>query len=150
VAAVEGGHAPVLFQPVGIGGRLDEANLHEAGRLPGFRFEARNQLARVFADAKRRLGRRTVSGHQARGVPGGARGELVTLEQDHVGAAHVSQVVGDGAADHAAADDDDSRMLGNSGMSHGFSLVLGSGRLSGRRIGYPEVLGCVQPQSPKS
>ncbi len=44
---------------------------------------------------------------EAGGVPGGAGGELVPLQQDDVGEAHQAEVVGRGAADDAAADDDD-------------------------------------------
>jgi hypothetical protein len=39
-------------------------------------------------------------------VPGRTGRELVLLEQDDVGPAEVGEVVGDAAADHAAADDD--------------------------------------------
>ena len=46
---------------------------------------------------------------QAGGVPGGAARQRALLEQHHVGPAELGQVVRRGAADHAAADDDDLR-----------------------------------------
>ena len=59
--------------------------------------------------------RRAERDHQPGGVPGGARGQAVALEQDDVLPAHVGQVVGDGAADDAAADDDDAGAIRNVG-----------------------------------
>ena len=44
---------------------------------------------------------------QPGGVPGRAAGELLALQQQHVGDAELGQVIGDRAADDAAADDDD-------------------------------------------
>ena len=40
-------------------------------------------------------------------MPGGAAGQLPAFEQHHIRDAQLGQVVGDGAADDAAADDDD-------------------------------------------
>jgi hypothetical protein len=40
-------------------------------------------------------------------VPGGAAGELALLQQQHIGAAHLRQMVGGGTANNAATDDDD-------------------------------------------
>ena len=44
---------------------------------------------------------------QAGGVPGGAAGELLALQQQDIGDAELGQVIGDRAADDAAADDHD-------------------------------------------
>lgn len=52
-------------------------------------------------------------------MPGGAGRELVPLEQHDIRAAHVRQVVRDGAANDAAADDDDAGALGESRSAHG-------------------------------
>ncbi len=46
-------------------------------------------------------------------MPRGAVGQLVLLEQHHVGLAHLGEVVGDAAAEDAAADDDDPRLRRN-------------------------------------
>jgi hypothetical protein len=47
--------------------------------------------------------------NQAGGARGGAGPELVAFQHEHVGFTAEGQVPGDAAADHAAADDDDSR-----------------------------------------
>ena len=47
------------------------------------------------------------AGDEPGGVPGGARGELVPLQQEDVAHAERGQVVGDAAADDATTDDDD-------------------------------------------
>ncbi len=52
---------------------------------------------------------------QARGVPRGATGELLALEQQHVGDAALGEVVGDRAAADATADDDNLDLIGKSG-----------------------------------
>src|SRR4029077_4304870 len=44
---------------------------------------------------------------EAGGVPGRAASELPALEQKHVGDAHFAEMIGHGAADDAAADNDD-------------------------------------------
>ena len=52
-----------------------------------------------------------VRGHVAGRVPGAAGGELVALQQQGIGAAHLCQVVQRAAAGDATSDDDDSRLL---------------------------------------
>ena len=47
-----------------------------------------------------------VGGHVARRVPGGAFGQFVALQQEHVGASHFGKVVQGADARNAAADDD--------------------------------------------
>src|SRR3546814_12759069 len=54
---------------------------------------------------------------EAGGVPGGAAGELAPLQQQHVGDAEPRQVIRDGAAGDAAADDDDGHAIGE-GLRH--------------------------------
>ena len=109
--AVERRDAAVLLEAIGVGGDLDEADRLEAGRLPGLGLEPRVEIARVLAHLGRRLGGRAEGDHEPGGVPGGAGGEAVALEEHDVLPAHVGQVVGDRAADDAAADDDDARVL---------------------------------------
>ena len=74
--------------------------------LTGLGLEPSVQLDRVLEHA-RRVARRAQLADQSGGVPRGAVGELVLLEQHDVGLAHRGQVVGDAAADDAAADDHD-------------------------------------------
>ena len=45
--------------------------------------------------------------HETRGVVGAAAGELGALEQQHVGAAELGQMIGRRATDDSATDDDD-------------------------------------------
>jgi len=66
----------------------------------------------------------------AGGVPGGALGETALLDQQHVFLAPAREVVGDAAADDAAADDDDLRAL----RHDRFSPVLVCARGSRRTI----------------
>ena len=49
------------------------------------------------------------------------RGQLAALEQQHVGEAHLAQMIGDRAADDAAADDDD--LGGRRQVAHARSMV---------------------------
>ena len=78
---------------------------------------------RISVEVSRRRAERD---HEPGGVPGGARGQPVALEQHDVLPAHVGQVIGDRAADDAAADDDDARLAGSEpprGLSvHGLLL----------------------------
>ena len=78
--------------------------LLEAGRLPGLGLEAGVELGRVFGEAREVRGRAQLA-DQPGGVPGGAGGQLLALQQHHVAPAELGQMIGDRAADHAAADD---------------------------------------------
>lgn len=51
-------------------------------------------------------------------MPGGAGGELLALQQHHIGDALLGEVIGDRAADDTAADDHDIGALGQ-GPGHG-------------------------------
>ncbi len=84
----------------------DGAVLLEAGRLAGFFFQPAHQLGRVLGQ----LGHVAVGAQLAdkpRRMPGGAGGELLALQQHHVGDAYLRQVIGQRTADDAAADNDD-------------------------------------------
>ena len=113
--AVERADPAVLLEPVGLGGQLDEADRLEARRLPGLGLEPRVQIAGVLAHLGRRLRQRTERDHQTGGVPRGARRQLVALQHDDVGAAHVGEVIRDRAADHSPADHHDSGTLRQDG-----------------------------------
>ena len=133
--AVERRDAAVLLEPVGLGRHLDEADRPEPGRQAGLGLEPRVEIARVLAHLGRRLRGRAERHHQPGGVPGGARGQPVALEQHDVPDAHVRQVVGDRGADDAAADDDDPGAVGQDcrlprGSPGACSRSLAVGRLA--------------------
>jgi hypothetical protein len=117
--ALEGGDAPVLLEAIAVDGELDEAALPKAGGLTGLRLEARVQIARVLAHLGGGLRRGAEGANQPSRVPGRPGGELGAL-QDHDLHPEVREVVGDGRADDASADDDGAGVLGNGlrGLSH--------------------------------
>ena len=102
VQPLEGGDPAVLLEAVGVGRGLDEPDGLEARGDPGLRLEPGVEVPGVQPQAGARLARGPEAGHQAGSVPGGAGGEPVALEHEHVGQAEVGQVVGDGGADDAA------------------------------------------------
>ena len=95
------------------------AGLAPAGRLAGLIFQLGNHAHGVGREVHQ-IVVGPVLGDGAGGVPGGAGGELVPLDQHHVRAAVVGKVVGGGAAHHAATDDDDFRLIGKF-LGHGWS-----------------------------
>ncbi len=105
--ALEGRHAAILLEAVGVGCGLDEPDGLETGRDAGLGLQSGIQLTGVQAQPGARLARAPEAGHEAGGVPRGARGEAVTLEDEDVGDPEVRQVVCDGGADDPAPDDDD-------------------------------------------
>ena len=58
---------------------------------------------------------------EAGGVPGRAACQLPALEKEHVAEPHLAEMIGDRAADDAAADDDDLR--GRRQLAHARSMV---------------------------
>ena len=139
---LERGDPAVLLQAGLVGGRLDEADRLEAGGLAGLLLEPRVEVTGVQPDRGRGLRRRPEAGHQARGVPRGAGGEAVALEQDHVGPAGMGEVVGDGAADHAPADDDDAGTVGELSPGRGGHRpnLLGVGDADAPATGSPALI----------
>ena len=100
-----------LEHPLGRAGQAQAADLVPVDGLTGLRLEPAVQLDRVFEHACR-VARRAQLADEPRGVPRGALGQAVLLEQHDVGLAHRRQVVGDAATEDAAADDHDSSLLG--------------------------------------
>ena len=86
-------------------GQLEVAALAEPGGEPRLLLQPGVELGGVARHPQRIL-RRAAGDDLPRRVPGGARGELLALEQHHVGRTQEREVVGDRRADHAAADDD--------------------------------------------
>jgi hypothetical protein len=119
------GHGHLLAQHLHALGRarhVDAAALLPAGGQAGLGFQRRIQLDAVAAH----LRHVAVGPHladQAGRMPGGAAGELALLEQQHVGLAHLRQVVGDRAAGDAAADDHDFCMARKRRGGHGVHLT---------------------------
>ena len=111
-AARHGCAALELFQPRGARGNCDRADLPEAGRLSRLALESLVQLRRVLRQTREVL-RRAQLPDQARGMPGRAAGEPLALEQQHVAAAAFGEMIGNTAADDAAADDHVARVRRN-------------------------------------
>ena len=92
-------------------GQLEVAAAAEARRQSGLLLEPRVELGGVARHPQRVLGR-AARDHLTRRVPGGARGELLALQQHDVGRTQEREVVGDRRTDHAATDDDVLRPAG--------------------------------------
>ena len=73
----------------------------------GLGLEGREQVGRVLRQPGQ-VARRPQLADQAGGMPRRATCQLPALQQHHVRAAALGEVVGDAAPDDAAADDDDS------------------------------------------
>ena len=77
-------------------------------RMDQYDVERPQEFRRVLGELGE-VARRAQLAHQAGRVPGGPAGELLALEQHDVGDPNLREVVGDRAADDAAADDDRAR-----------------------------------------
>ena len=104
---VERRNAPVLLQPTPLDGEFDQPALLQAGREASLRFQPGVQVPGVLPQLGRRLRGRAEGGHQPGRVPGGARGQPVALQQQHLAEPQVREVVGDRGADDATPDDND-------------------------------------------
>jgi len=120
--ARHGGTALQLLETLGGGGDAQAAVLLEAGGLAGLRLEAAVEPGRVDRQLDQVEGRAQLA-DQAGRVPGGAAGELLALQHHHLRPAELGQVIGDRAADDAAADDDHPRCLGKL-IRHGLPPLL--------------------------
>ncbi len=112
-------------------GQLEVAASTEPGGEPRLLLQPRVQLGGVARHPQRVLGR-AARDHLSRRVPGGARGELLALQEHDVGRTEEREVVGDRRTDHAATDDDVLRPAGQvaggrgrSGLGPGGSGVDG-------------------------
>ncbi len=107
-AARHRGAALQLFQPARIGGERQRSDLPEPGCVAAVFLERAVELGRVLREPGEVVGGAQLA-HQPGGVPGRARRQLLALEQDDIGDAAQGEMIGDAAADDAAADDDDLR-----------------------------------------
>ena len=109
-----GGVAGEFLQPLTGQGDRDRTDLPQAGGDAGFGLKPLVELGRIAGELGHvRTGAELTD--ETGGVPGGAGGELLAFKQDHVFPAELGQMVGDGAADDAAADDDDAGLGGKVG-----------------------------------
>ncbi len=103
IGASCGGHLEPVHAVPGAG-EHDAAGHVDAAGLAGDAFDLGVELDGIFLQLGD-VGVAVQRVHAAGGVPGGAAGEFVAFEQDHVLPAELGEVVQHGAADHAAADD---------------------------------------------
>ena len=120
-------HVPELVHPLGAVRQAQAAGLVIVDLVADFLRQPCVQRGRVALQPENAPGGgevRTVAGR----VPGGARGEFVALEQDHVGPAEAREVVQRAAADRAAPDDDHPRVA-LQGRTHAASRARHRGRI---------------------
>ena len=111
-----------VIHALGLGGDGDAADVVEAAGLAADLLQFLVELDRVTLQLGD-VGVR-VEGVEAAGrVPGGARGQLRALDQQHVGPAVLGQMEEDAAADDAAPDDHDPRMRSQSRVLPGQKSV---------------------------
>ena len=96
---------PLHFRPAfGIAGQPQPAVHLPPGLQAGFLFQPPVEVHRI-AQQLRDIGRGAQLTHQTGGMKGGARGQLLALQQNRVGPAQLAQVIGRGTAHDPAADD---------------------------------------------
>ena len=83
----------------------DRAVLAEAGGELRFGLQLGVEIGGVFGEQRQRE-RGAELADEAGGMPRGAGGQALAFQQHDIGPAELGQVIGDRAADHAAADDD--------------------------------------------
>ena len=103
--AGDGGLAQQFLVPRFGQGDRDGADLTHPRLDPGFGGELDVKISGVFGQTGH-VGRTPKLADQARGVPGGARGQLLALQQHDIGPTHLGEVIGDRAARDATADND--------------------------------------------
>ena len=91
--ARHGGAALEFLEALLGGGDRNRADLAEAGRLPGLLFERGVELGRILGKAGQVV-RGAQLAHETGGMPGGAAGEGLALEEDDVGAAPQREMIG--------------------------------------------------------
>ena len=111
-----------FFQTCRCERRSDRPNPLESGGNTGFRFKLAIEFLAVFGQFGH-ICRSAQLRNQARGVPSGARSQLLAFQKDNVLPAQFGQVIGNRAPHNAATDDDNT----------------GSGRQI-RHITYPQTI----------
>src|SRR6056297_1787049 len=100
-----GGLEHVLVHALPRLGHAQVADDEEAGIEARFLLQRLVEPDRVVVDVGRRVGHVEI-GQKPRGVPGGAAREFVALDEHDILPARPREVIGDGSADSAAADDE--------------------------------------------
>ena len=95
------------------------AALLESGRLTRFLFERRKQIRRVLRESGEVV-RGAKLADETRGMPGGARRQLLALKEDNIGHPALGEVVSHAATHDPTAHDDDASATWQVG--HGFPL----------------------------
>ena len=93
-------------------GHAERSDLPETGGVTHLVLEGVVQLSRVGGQTGHVVGGPEAANEASR-VPGGAAGQRVALQQDHVVPAQFSKVVGHAGADYATTDDDDLGPIGD-------------------------------------
>ncbi len=101
----ERGLSANVSEALGVGGDAEAAGPDPAGRLTGLLLERRVKLGAVAYQLGEIVGRAQLP-HLGRRMPGGAAGELLSLEQDGLAHTQLRQVIERAAAHDAATDDD--------------------------------------------
>ena len=102
-----GGRLALEFDPALIvGGEAEAPGLAPASGKAGLGLQLLVQVDRVAENLRDRR-RGTELADEAGGVPGRTAGQLAAVDEDHVGLVVAGKMVGGGAADDAAADDND-------------------------------------------
>ena len=105
-----GGAALEFLEPLLVGRQRDRSAPAITRRLASLGFEPVVQLPRVAGEMGH-VDRRSQLTDQSGGVPSGAGRELLPFEQQNAGAVGTAEMVGDGAADDTAADDNHLRPM---------------------------------------
>jgi hypothetical protein len=105
-------HAPAHFLRFVRGHRqLDRSAIDDPRRLARLGFEPAIQILRILRQFRLSF-RISQRGEESGRVPGGAGGELSAFQEHDIPPAELGQMIGDRAADHAAADDHHARLFG--------------------------------------
>ena len=105
------GAALQLLKPFGIGRHRDRTALTVTGCLPGLGFQPAVELAGVLGELGH-VDRRAQLANQPGRMPSRAAGQLLTFEQHDIVPPDLGQMIGDRAADHPAAYDDNAGLFG--------------------------------------
>jgi len=104
-----GGGSAQLFQPLGSAGQRETACTSVTGGLPGLLFQGRVEFMAILGQTGQ-IGGGPEHADKTGGVPGGSAGKLFAFEQHHIADAAFRQMIGDGTADDAAANNNDLRL----------------------------------------
>ena len=137
--------APDVDEPILAGGDRERALVDPARRLSGLLLELRVEGDGV-ADEIGEVAGGAQGPHLGGGMPGGAGGQAVALEQDGIGDAGLGEVIQGRASHDATADDDDGRVCGKDGVRH--EAPRSRSRFGARPFDFPSGARCPSPTIP--